>query len=201
MPIERKTDLRIQKTKNAIKETFKKMICEMDASEITIKELTNRAMIHRKTFYLHYTCIEALYEDMFSELSEKYYEAIDQVPPDAPFTEVNRVFFTFMADQEPYMEKIVCSASYREFADKFFMSMLRHNRRRHNPYAVFSPEEQNIINTFLALTSSNIYRQWVTDGKKIPLDSLIDLSGKLLFRFLFFFFLYVFDEVNDEPGR
>ena len=26
-------------------------------------------------------------------------------------------------------------------------------------------------------------------------------KGKLLFRFLFFFFLYVFDEVNDEPGR
>ena len=179
MPVERKTDLRIQKTKNAIKETFKEMICEMDASEITIKELTDRAMIHRKTFYLHYTCIEALYEDILSELSDKYYEAIDQVPADAPFTEVNRVFFTFMADQEPYMEKIVCSASYREFADKFFMSMLRHNRGRHNPYAAFSPEEQNIINTFLSLTSSNIYRQWVADGKKIPLDSLIELSGKL----------------------
>lgn len=179
MSIERKKDLRIQKTNKAIKEAFKEMICEMDASEITIKELTGRAMIHRKTFYLHYTCIEALYEDMLSELSGKYYEAIDRIPADAPFTEVNRVFFTFMADQEPYMEKIICSASYREFADRFFLSMLRHNRRRHNPYAAFSAEEQNIINTFLALTSSNIYRQWVADGKKIPLDSLIELSGKL----------------------
>ena len=179
MPIKRKTDLRIQKTKNAIQETFKKMVCEMDASDITIKELTDRAMIHRKTFYLHYTCIEALYEDMFSELAEKYYIAIDEVAPDAPFTEVNRVFFTFMAAQEPYMEKIVCSPSYREFADKFFLSMLQHNRSRHNPYAAFSTEEQNIINTFLAITSSNIYRQWVADHKKIPLDSLIDLSGKL----------------------
>ena len=182
MPIERKTDLRIQKTKIAIKETFKEMVCEMDASEITIKELASRAMIHRKTFYLHYTCIEALYEDILSELSEKYYEAIDEIPPDAPFTEVNRVFFTFMAKQEPYMEKIVCSASYREFADKFFLSMLRHNRQRHNPYASFSTEEQNVINTFLGLTSSNIYRQWIADGKKIPLDSLIELSGNLFMK-------------------
>ena len=179
MPIERKTDLCIQKTKNAIKETFKEMICEMDASEITIKELTERAMIHRKTFYLHYTCIEALYEDMFSELSEKYFKAIDQYPPDMPFTDVNRVFFTFMAEQEPYMEKIVCSASYREFADKFFMAMLQHNRSRHNPYAAFTPEEQNIINTFLGVSSINLYRQWVADNKKIPLEDLIDLSGKL----------------------
>lgn len=179
MPVERKTDLRIQKTKNAIKNTFKTMILEMDASEITIKELTERAMIHRKTFYLHYTCIEALYEDMLSELSQKYYEAIDQIPVDAPFTEVNRVFFTFMAAQEPYMEKIVCSASYREFSDKFFLSMLKHNRSRHNPYASFSQAEQNIINTFLGINSVNLYRTWVTDNKKIPLEDLIGLSSEL----------------------
>lgn len=179
MPIQRKTDLRILKTKNAIKETFKEMVCEMDASDITIKELTDRAMIHRKTFYLHYTCIEALYEDMLSDLSEKYYEAIDQIPPDAPFTEVNRVFFTFMAGQEPYMEKIVCSASYRDFADRFFLAMLRHNRLRHNPYAAFSPEEQNIINTYLGVSSVNLYRQWIADDKKLPLEDLIQLSGQL----------------------
>lgn len=179
MPIERKTDLRILKTQNAIKETFKEMICEMDASQITIKELTDRAMIHRKTFYLHYTCIEALYEDMLSELAEKYYEAIDKLPPDAPFTDVNRVYFTFMAEQEPYMEKIVCSASYREFSDRFFMATMRHNRNRYNPYAAFSQEEQNIINTFLCITSTNLYRQWIADNKKIPLEDLIDLSGEL----------------------
>lgn len=179
MPIERKTDLRILKTRNAIKETFKEMVCEMDASRITIRELTDRAMIHRKTFYLHYTCIEALYEDMLAELAGKYYEEIDQIAADAPFTEVNRIFFTFMAAQEPYMEKIVCSVSYREFADKFFLSMLHHNRSRHNPYAKFTPEEQNIINTFLGVSSCNLYRQWIADGKKIPLDSLIELSGQL----------------------
>ena len=179
MPIERKTDLRVLKTKNAIKETFEEMVCEMDASDITIKELADRAMIHRKNFYLHYTCIEALYEDMLAELAESYYEAIDQIPADAPFSESNRVFFTFMAAQEPYMEKIVYSASYREFADKFFMSMLRHNRSRYNPYAKFTPEEENIINTFLGVSSCNIYRQWIADNKKIPLDSLIELSGQL----------------------
>ena len=104
--VERKTDLRVLKTRNAIRNTFKEMIMEKKASQITIKELTERAMIHRKTFYLHYTCIEALFEDIQSELSGKYYEVIDKVPEDAPFTEVNRVFFECMAAQEPYMEKI-----------------------------------------------------------------------------------------------
>lgn len=179
--MERKTDLRVLKTRNAIKNTFKEMVMEKDASDIQIKELAERALIHRKTFYLHYTCIEALYEDILSELSEEYYKAIDKIPADAPFTEVNRVFFEFMASQEPYMEKIVCDSSYREFADKLFMAMLLHNLSRHNPYAAFSQTEQNIINTFLGTSSINIYRRWVQDKKSLPLEDLIDLSGKLFY--------------------
>lgn len=55
--MERKTDLRVLKTRNAIKNTFKEMVMEKDASDIQIKELAERALIHRKTFYLHYTCV------------------------------------------------------------------------------------------------------------------------------------------------
>ncbi len=130
---------------------------------------------------LHYTCIEALYEDVLSELAEKFYAAIDQLPEDAPFTEVNRVFFKFMAAQEPYMEKIVCDPSYREFSDRSFLKTLQHNRSRHNPCAAYTKGQQNIINTFLAVSSVNLYRQWVRDGKAVPLDDLIDLSGKLFY--------------------
>lgn len=179
--MERKMDLRVLKTRTAIKDTFKEMIMEMEASKISIKELTERALIHRKTFYLHYTCIEALYEDVLSELAEPYFAEIDKLDVNAPFTEVNRVFFEYMAAQEPYVEKIVCDNSYREFADKFFMAMMQHNRSRHNPYAKFSTEEQNVINTFLGTNSINIYRIWVQDKKSIPLEDLIDLSGKLFY--------------------
>lgn len=175
----RRVDLRIIKTRDAIKSTFKEMICKMDASDITIKELAERARIHRKTFYLHYTCIEALSEDLLQELTDSYYKEIDVISPDAPFTEVNRVFFTFMSKQEQYIEKIICTPSYHDFADKLFLSMLKHNRSRHNPYAHFSKEKQNIINTFLCISSVNFYRQWLKDKKSLPLEDLIHLSGKL----------------------
>lgn len=177
--IERPLDLRVQKTQEAIQSTFKEMVCEMDASKITVKDLTDRARIHRKTFYLHYTCIEALYEAILNGLAERYFEEIDKIPCDAPFTEVNRVFFTFMASQEPYMERMVCSPSYHEFCSRLFAAMLRHNRSRYNPYAAFSESEQNIINTFLSTGSLNLYRQWVQDKKALPLDRLIELSGNL----------------------
>ena len=83
----------------------------------------------------------------------------------------------------PFSMQLPCTSGkqgYREFADKLFLNTMLHNRTRHNPYAAFSREEQNLINTFLCVTSVNIYRQWVADKKRVPLERLIALSGTLL---------------------
>ena len=45
----------MQKTLAAINRAFEEMVCTMPPQEITVKELTERAKINRKTFYLHYT--------------------------------------------------------------------------------------------------------------------------------------------------
>jgi AcrR family transcriptional regulator len=180
MELERKTDLRVLKTREAIKNAFREMVCEMDADEITVKELSERAMIHRKTFYLHYTCIEALFEDMIKEASEVYFEAIDKISPTMPMDEVNQVFFDFLGQQDTFLEKLICAPSYRSFSNKMFSIALVHNRSRYNPYAHLSPEKQSLVNNFLVSSSLDFYRQWVADGKKVPLDELTELTSKLL---------------------
>ncbi len=177
---ERQMDLRVQKTREAIKNTFKEMVCEMDAPKITVKELTERARIHRKTFYLHYTSIEALFEDMLQEAANKYFSEIDQVPPPMPMTEVNRAFFTYLSKQDTFTERLICSESYRTFCNKLFTAALKHNRNRYNPYAHLPEAEQNIVNTFTSQSSLDMYRQWVADEKKVPLERLIELTGMLL---------------------
>ena len=176
-----KTDLRVIKTDSAIKKAFKEMIMEMKPSEITVKELATRAQIHRKTFYLHYTCIEALFEDMIRDIANAYYKEIDRIPASMPMAEVNRVFFEFFSCQEPYVERIMCAPEYQEFFDRTLrVTLMQHNRARHNPYAYLPREEQDIINIFLTKSSNNMYRQWVSGGKKIPLDRIISLTGELL---------------------
>ncbi|MGD9475750.1 MAG: TetR/AcrR family transcriptional regulator [Eubacteriaceae bacterium] len=173
-------DLRVQKTREAIKKAFKEMVCQMDAQKITVKELTERARIHRKTFYLHYTSIEALFEDMLQEAANLYFSEIDQIPPTMPMMEINRVFFTYLAKQDAFTERLISAESYRTFGNKLFMTALKHNRQRFNPYAHLPEEEQNIVNTFTSQSSLDMYRQWVADGKKIPLERLIELTGMLL---------------------
>lgn len=70
----KKQDLRVQKTLAAINRAFEEMVCTMPPQEITVKELTERAKINRKTFYLHYTCIEHVYEEAIRRLADGYIE-------------------------------------------------------------------------------------------------------------------------------
>lgn len=176
-----KVDLRVKKTNAAIKSAFIGMIMERDPADMTVKELTERAQIHRKTFYLHYTCMEALFEDMIQDIANAYYKEIDQIPANMPMKEVNRVFFQFFSRQEPYVERLMCAPEYQGFFDKTLrVTLMRHNRARYDPYAHLPKEEQNIVNIFLTKGSNNMYRQWVADGKKIPLERIIELTGELL---------------------
>lgn len=51
MAVDGKEDLRIQRTKEAIRTTFEDMICEMDYEQISIKELAQRARINVSVKY------------------------------------------------------------------------------------------------------------------------------------------------------
>ena len=59
-------DLRITKTRAAVKNAFLELRAEKPLEKITVKELSTAANINKATFYLHY-------RDIF-DLSEKYAE-------------------------------------------------------------------------------------------------------------------------------
>lgn len=66
--MEKKTDLRIIKSKNAIKNAFLDLMEEKGYANITITDIAKRAMINRKTFYIHFETKEALYNSISNEL-------------------------------------------------------------------------------------------------------------------------------------
>lgn len=51
---ERSEDRRIRKTKKALRAALVRLLSKESIAEITIKELTDEADVHRGTFYHHY---------------------------------------------------------------------------------------------------------------------------------------------------
>lgn len=68
---EEKTDLRILRTKKAIREAFFKLIKQKGFESITVKDITDEAMISRNTFYLHYSDKYDLLNKISNELMRK----------------------------------------------------------------------------------------------------------------------------------
>ena len=67
-------DRRVTKTRAAIKKAYLELIVEKGQSKISVSELSRRADIDRKTFYLHYS---STYDVLADYVGERFSEIVD----------------------------------------------------------------------------------------------------------------------------
>lgn len=77
----KKTDLRILKTRNAIINAFITLRAKKPLDKITVKELADLAMINKATFYLHY-------KDIYNLSDTLENDALEQIIKDMPDPEL-----------------------------------------------------------------------------------------------------------------
>ena len=105
----KKVDLRILRTRKAIKESFLKLIKEKGYERITIQDIAEEAMINRNTFYLHYLDKPDLMEKIAQEYLDRFNESIKtEIHDVAEFTKsdfvikLEKVFQNIAVDFEFY---------------------------------------------------------------------------------------------------
>lgn len=176
---EKKEDLRVVKTKEIIRNTFKNMILEMDYDYITIKELTERAKINRKTFYLHYDSLDDLLLEIQNSLANNFIEKQVSYTNLEDMKYLIGLFFE-SANKNPLDERILCSGSYRNISDRINKKVMDYRKKTNR--GAFSDNEayENIIFAYYGANSAIIYRQWVADGKKLSLEEVKELAIKLV---------------------
>ena len=64
-------DLRVERTKESIKNSFLELMKEKEFEKITVKDITTRARINRGTFYIHYLDKYDLMKQMQEKVIEK----------------------------------------------------------------------------------------------------------------------------------
>ncbi|WP_217563019.1 TetR/AcrR family transcriptional regulator [Paenibacillus sp. GbtcB18] len=76
----KKTDLRILRTKHSIRKAFYELIQEKGYEAITIQDIADQAMINRNTFYLHYQNKPDLLDTCMNELLSELKDAVVLCP-------------------------------------------------------------------------------------------------------------------------
>ena len=175
-----KEDLRVRRTKDSIRKAFEEMICEMDYDKITIKELTQRANINRKTFYLHYNTIDDLLRELQNEMAQSFVRRTEGMERPRDMDRITREFFLYSEELGKLGERLVCSGSYHYISRKITNEIMSATWRRDAEIHHLNPYIQNIVMSYVSNCSLNIYRQWVADDRKIPLEEIIQIATKLV---------------------
>lgn len=113
-----KTDRRIRKTKAQLRAGLAKLMKDKSIKEITVKELVDEVDINRSTFYLHYTDIYNMLDEIEKELLREITDSIAAHP-----IGLNGNTFPFIADMFTILadNRDICTALMGPNGDSTFI--------------------------------------------------------------------------------
>jgi len=131
--------------------------------------------------YHYYPTLDDLLSEMQMEMSAAYIELVKDYKLPEVAEKVNRIFFEYSAAQGLAYEKITCSSgSYSATQQSMYRRVMVATWGKSTAFQKLSREEQNLVLSFINSFGVSCYRQWVADGKRMPLEEVIQLSGTLM---------------------
>lgn len=175
-------DLRYQKTEALIHKNFCEMLGEMEYAQITVKELTQRAQMNRKTFYLHYPTLDDLLVKKQSELINRFSQALMDTRLPDDLERIVRHFFQFFTGCSQTERRILCSRGHFS-AGKSLIVIENEQCYQCNAFlARYNAFEKKMLGAFLTGTLCQMYTQWVEEPSGVSLEDAVQFTTKLISR-------------------
>ncbi|PFA22194.1 TetR family transcriptional regulator [Bacillus cereus] len=173
-------DLRVARTKNAIRNALVELIEEKGFDAITVKDITTKANINRGTFYAHYQdkfdlmakCQEEIMQEMSSIAKKKFPDVIAELgtspSPTTPFTLAVSIF-EFLNENSAFMKAVLSPKGDLSFQTKLKDFMWR-TLFENNKGSLINEEDLLVPGQYLAsyMASAHIgvVQQWLNSGRK-----------------------------------
>jgi AcrR family transcriptional regulator len=178
-----KIDRRIVKTKRAITVALLQLLSEKPLEEITITELTLKADINRKTFYLHYTGIEDVANELIAKGGELFEQALEYSIADGgvfipakflecihgKISEQPEIFRAFCLEN-------TCTFFLRALSERCLTSLMNVYRN----YTGASDASLRLCLSYMAHGVLNLYVDWVRNPSPLPLAEVTALAVRLV---------------------
>lgn len=132
-------DLRVRRTRKLLQKALIELTIEKGFADVTVRDISERAMVNRSTFYRHYLDKYDLLSQYIEELSELIDAQDEEVswadmpdqPPDQPPAGLVRILKHIQANADFYRvmlgkkgDPALCAESFRRFIDKQFRRMV-----------------------------------------------------------------------------
>lgn len=185
--MEKKVDLRIQKTHLALYNAFTSLLEEKHFEDITLNELCERAMIRRTTFYKHFA---DKYEYLTFYMKETSASLRDQLPPDIIdnnsldyFLYMDRGLLRFIEQHSKMVKNIMSSNMFpvmiNGLAEQITDDMVQALKKMPGSKDMTNTQREDIA-AFYSGGIVNLLRLYLNRENEIDEESFIASVAKLL---------------------
>lgn len=185
--MEKKTDLRVIKTKKAIRSAFLELIREEGFANVNVKKIVERAEINRGTFYLHYSDKY----DLKDKIEDELLESLLVITNASPYNEFKSkdikweefyayfsLFVKYVYDNGELFTLLQSDNGDSAFAVKFH-KMSKKIWEKHQLIDRLSIPTNYALTALISLTSS-LMLEWVNGGFRETQEEFMQILLKII---------------------
>lgn len=175
--MDNKVDRRIIKSQKVIQSTFLTMLIEDGFDKITVKNITEKADISRKTFYLHYVDKYDLLDTIVNRQLEEL-ERICEQKKEKGFIEGMVIWFNYFEQHKTFFAALFESESTVSFRKRLLDFMKNQLSKK---IIHISPEKDaEILLRFLSMAVLGIVESFVLNQLNAGMEQTAKLVGELV---------------------
>ncbi len=111
-------DRRVVRTKAALTRALFELLGEKPFSKISVTELAQRADVDRKTFYLHYRCVEEILEEFYEDTIGRLQKELGRSPASGDISQFLRAVNGVLAEKMPLYRRLAQGSGYTYFMER-----------------------------------------------------------------------------------
>ncbi|MFD1470975.1 TetR/AcrR family transcriptional regulator [Companilactobacillus mishanensis] len=179
-------DRRVQKTNKALRDAFRDLSRDNRYRDITVKALTEKAGINRKTFYLHYDSIDDFVNTFVDELSNQLLTIITQRPVGETMSISGRIFddvFDYFDRSRDFLTFLMMSDEYSFLSRQVENNVAAGFAKALRDWYHISKLDATIISSFMIRNVTMLFRMYYRGQAKFTKEEFknyllrLDFSG------------------------
>lgn len=177
-------DKRCIKTRRAIIAAMTELMSQKALSQITVREIADRALINRKTFYAHYDTIYDILNDIENEIIDKLISIVDSTDFSAeranPYPLFDKLTQLISTDTELF-RCLLQASSHSHLLSKIKEVLKDHMMVLFCKYFQDDQIMPNYVLEFIASGVIAVYQQWYNSDRSQSLEDISQVVGELIF--------------------
>lgn len=178
-------DRRNAKTEKLIKETFLSLLKKKSLNKITVAELSRQANLGRGTFYLHYTDVYNLYENIETDLMGNLTKTFEKAFPTTNAENSRKLIkeLTLYIEENKDLFKVLThtdngNTMYK--LKKLFYSMVFNEDTAINPHG--DKQFDLMESIFVVSGIIGVLEKWIADDFHPSCDSIAEMMNKIILK-------------------